>query len=391
MSESRAQFSNLQRATVVLTSITPWDEIPRLRHQVARQLARNFNVLWIRLPFHSDARWAIAASPRAVSDSVVELALPPLSRTVSRIWSREPLTRSILNRGVVQRVEQAIQKTTPRADILVNFFPWCPQLYRLPRFRVTLYVCNDDFAAQLPVLHRWHARLTEHRTVALADACLAVSHPLQQRFVQHNSRSHVFLPGVELETASHVTPPSTPRADGTTRVCFMGTLDRRLHYSWLERLVSEDPRFHLSLIGPIISDRAVKRLLSLERTEWHPPRFGQDLFEFLSRHDVLVAPYQEGMPGSGQTTAPNKLFQYLATGRPVVMAGRMHLASFPKDCLYSASSAQDFVQLVGLAHERDSAAHCAARRAVAEANSMDKRGDWLRRLIDDTAQVDGRN
>jgi glycosyltransferase involved in cell wall biosynthesis len=382
MDNSRTLLSSPPRATVVLTSITPWNEIPRLRHQVARQLSRFFNVLWLRLPFHRDGQGAYSSEPRLVHPGITAFEPTPLSRHLLRVWAREPVSQMVINRWVARKVDHLIQDYAPHATILVNFFPWCPQLLRLPRFRAAIYICNDDFAAQLAPLHRWHARLTEHRTVAIAHACLAVSAPIAARFRRWNGNTHLYMPGVELEPDSVCTPPSVPRVDGTTRVCFMGKIDRRLQYSWLEHLVAASPKVHLSLIGPISEPNAVKKLLSLERTQWHPPRFGRDLFDFLSRHDVLVAPYLPDMPGSGKVTIPNKLFQYLATGRPVVMGSHTELLDLPEDCTYAAESADEFARVVLLAHERDTADRCARRRCVAEANSMDERGNWLLKVIE---------
>ncbi len=42
-------FKDENRPLVVITTQTSWNEVPRMRHYVAKLLSKNFNVLFVEL------------------------------------------------------------------------------------------------------------------------------------------------------------------------------------------------------------------------------------------------------------------------------------------------------------------------------------------------------
>ena len=101
--------------------------------------------------------------------------------------------------------------------------------------------------------------------------------------------------------------------------------------------------------------------------------------EALETLDVLLLPYHAGhYSGLSIVAAPNKLFAYIASGRPVVAMGMPRLIPLPPGVVYSADSSDDLVEVIERAWNEDSESLQRLRRELAAENTWDRRGDELR-------------
>jgi glycosyltransferase involved in cell wall biosynthesis len=102
----------------------------------------------------------------------------------------------------------------------------------------------------------------------------------------------------------------------------------------------------------------------------------------MMNHDVLIMPYDLGRKGVRAATAPNKLFQYIACGKPIVISDMPAFLKLPDGFVYRASDAAQFVNAVHQAFAEDSDEMTRARLKFAAENTWDTRGDRLRDLLD---------
>jgi glycosyltransferase involved in cell wall biosynthesis len=105
----------------------------------------------------------------------------------------------------------------------------------------------------------------------------------------------------------------------------------------------------------------------------------------MSGCDVFVMPYDVSQPAVRAITAPNKLFQYLACGRPVVCSNLPSLLQLPDTFIYVAADAGQFVSAVRAAFAEDTVALATSRLDFAADNTWTARGDQLHRLIEQTS------
>src|SRR5262249_55506369 len=96
---------------------------------------------------------------------------------------------------------------------------------------------------------------------------------------------------------------------------------------------------------------------------------------------VFIMPYDTTQTAVRAITAPNKLFQYLACGRPVVCSDLPRLVELPRGFLYTAPTAREFVAQVWRAFSEDTAALRRDRLEYAAKNSWGGRGDRLREIL----------
>jgi glycosyltransferase involved in cell wall biosynthesis len=101
----------------------------------------------------------------------------------------------------------------------------------------------------------------------------------------------------------------------------------------------------------------------------------------LREADVFVMPYDASNEATRAITAPNKLFQYLACGRPVVCSALPRLIELPPGFMYTATDSAAFVAAVRRAFDEDSAERTRARLEYAATNSWTARGDQLQQML----------
>jgi glycosyltransferase involved in cell wall biosynthesis len=137
----------------------------------------------------------------------------------------------------------------------------------------------------------------------------------------------------------------------------------------------------LTLIGPIEHSAAVQRLARFDNFHHVAALQGDALKREMDRHDILVMPYDTTQAGVRASSAPNKLFQYLACAKPIVIADMPQLTPLPDHFVYRADSAAAFVRAIRQASADDSRDLRQARLDFARRNTWDARGDQIRALL----------
>jgi glycosyltransferase involved in cell wall biosynthesis len=367
------------KALVVVTSVTRWDEPPRIRHQVARQLLRFYNVLYVELPLHTAPG---QPALEQIADDLIIFRPPGYGRLRVRLRSHVPWVKRRLNAQLTRCIEEQVRSMGGTVAALVNFQFDFPQIMSSAVFPARIYLCNDDFHGDA----RWWARAANRRAeddvIRAASASLAVSLPLLDRLRRLSDSASLFMPGHEFGAADEASMyASFQNRSRPIRVAYMGYLNERMRTDWLGEML-QDPRFRLSLTGPVEHPSHWRSLLSHAHVDHVDTLVGERLQARLQEADVFVMPYDVRQPAVRAITAPNKLFQYLACGRPVVCSNLPGLIQTPEKFVYVAPDAQQFVQAVGRAFEEDDETLTRARLRFADENRWSVRGDGLRRLIE---------
>jgi glycosyltransferase involved in cell wall biosynthesis len=370
-----------EKPLAVVTTMTPWNEPPRIRHQVTRQLTRLYNVVYVDL--------SGAAADRDELEQISADLLVYTIRKVPGVWRKLhghlEYFRRRYQRAVAQRIESLIGRLGYERATLVNFQFDFPQIMASKRFGAKIYLCNDDFQVGAPWWMRGMNRRAEAAVVAAADVCLAVSLPLLDKLKKSTSRAELFLPGHEFGTGGQSAGVLRRTHNQPIRVCYMGYINVRLRIDWLAEL-AHDARFQLTLIGPVESKDLFADLLACESVTHLDTLVGDELQKRLQSFDVFVMPYDTRQTAVRAISAPNKLFQYLACGRPVVCSDLPSLLRFPDWFVYVAADAEQFKSAVCEAFTDDNEVRTAARLEYASQNTWDARGDLLQQIIQQAAR-----
>jgi glycosyltransferase involved in cell wall biosynthesis len=383
MAENALRFG-ADKPLAVITTMTRWDEPPRIRHQVTRQLTRFYNVLYVELIYSAAGD---PESVRHIADDLIVCRPAGLPWLTRKLRNNVAVFRRLCNGGYARRIESIVRRLGYERAVLVNFQFDFPEIMRSQLFQPRLYLCNDEFQTQSRPWVRALNRHAEEEVIRRADISLAVSTPLLEKLQRCAARAMLFLPGHEFdvdETSGRTAPAA--RGGRAIRACYMGFINDRLRADWLLRL-SAEPGVTLSLIGLVENEQLYAELLARDNVEHLGTLVGAELRERMSGCDVFIMPYDISQTVVRVITAPNKLFQYLACGRPVVCANLPNLLPLPDKFVYTASDAEQFVRALHVAVEEDSAALAAARVAYSARNTWRVRGDQLRDIIEGGAST----
>jgi hypothetical protein len=383
---SQAGFADPSLPLAVVVALTRWDEPPRMRHQVTRQLMRWFNVLFVELlPNHQPS--ASASKLRRVNERLLVFAPQPRLRIPIHAYANIPPAHRLVNRLYRDTILELLQSLGSRPVMLFSFVHDFPEIMAVSLFSYKIYFCFDEWPRMWRRASKpwgpkffYQSRLYQHyenQVATRADRCLASHTPLQEKLRRVNPNTDLFLHGHEFQDAIPVRPQANARA--AIKVGFMGYLSYNLKLDWLMTVLNADD-MELALIGPI--HKLDLAPFSKRNNFTHvPPLTGNSLLNKLAEMDVLIMPYDPRIPEVQVQTVSNKFFQYVAAGRPVVISHMPYYIEMPKGVLYRAKTAGEFINAIRQAHAEDCPAFVESRLRIAQENTWHKRGDQLYSII----------
>ena len=244
-------------------------------------------------------------------------SLPPGRALIERLAGRH-LGRMLRRLGV-----------DPRPVVMTSNIYCARVLSRLPR-KLLFYDFNDSpfqFAAAPAWAHGYW-----QRTLAEVDALFVVSEYYRRELSRQTDRPLVLLGnGVEHArfAAAREVPPelaALPRP----RIGYLGLLSHFLDFELLEALRRARRGGTLVLVGPgdPATDAQVRALAAREGVAVLGPRPYEDVPAWLQGLDLGVIPFRAASPHV-QGINPNKIYQYLAAGLPVVTTPVLDLDPAP--------------------------------------------------------------
>lgn len=193
----------------------------------------------------------------------------------------------------------------------------------LAREDLILYECYDDFSRIAGGPPDYHVLDLERRLAQRADLILATAHTLFERLVKENASTFYFPNAVDFEMFNRATDPDVPIAKELADIPrpiigFMGNLCGWYDFQLLEKVISRQRPWSFVFIGEVADEvhHLVAPLQTLPNTSFLGWRDFDALPSFLKGFDVAIMPYQ--VSDWTHTINPNKMWQYMAAGVPIV-------------------------------------------------------------------------
>jgi glycosyltransferase involved in cell wall biosynthesis len=215
-----------------------------------------------------------------------------------------------------------------------------------------------------------------------ARSCLILVSPSSQSVIYFLGSKPVIvrpLPeGVEFEAFDGVGERSLPFPDDLFNVKnpiigHFGPLDARANLHTVEKAAEAHPEWSFVFVGPVRTDVTELRKFPNVHILGEKPRL--HLPAYISRFDVCI-----GIAKSDGASAEN-LYQYLATGKPVVSAPHPAQALDYTEAIYLAGTPEEFIALCKKAIGERDAWKVRRRVEYGRAASWDARAAELERLI----------
>lgn len=216
----------------------------------------------------------------------------------------------------IQKVHIALVWALTRPDVVWVTFPdlWPCLPQRLLAGRTVVYDCMDDpeafFAHEAA---RAAVRAKERALLDRADLVLCSSRALEERARALKPRGEVLLvrnagPDGPLPEAP---PPAPEPVPGRLDLGYFGTVSDWMDWDLLDTVLDAAPDAHLHLVGPV--ERAPRAAHA--RLHFHGPVRREALMDEVAGVRAFVMPFRE--TPLVRAVDPVKLYEYLATGRPV--------------------------------------------------------------------------
>jgi len=276
------------------------------------------------------------------------------ARQVHRLVARDPVLRA----GVDLIVDYSASRT---ALALIDAVP----------HRRLVYDCTDDWLAVRGIPATLAA--DERRLLAAADLTLVPSRALLERKAAP-ARRCVRLPHGAL-VERFLLEPKPPVPAGRLTLLYYGHLHRQhLDFAVLEGIARLRPGWRVILVGPVRTPHRFPANVELAGQRPH-----EALRPLLAQADVLLLPYV--LNDYTRAVLPAKIYECLATGRPIVATPLPELTAGFSAHLRFATGAEEWVRAAEAAVPADTPEARTARVALARANSWAARFAELQTLL----------
>lgn len=372
---------------VVVCSEVQWRYVRTRKQQLVSRFPTDWPVLFLQAYVRGRPNaW------RPQRDGRVTYATIPVFKSIPN-----PLLRRLLDLGIVRAVVNGLVAVwvwwirvvtgfAGRDVVLVvsNIF-YGRILAGMPR-RAAIYDCNDNHLA-FPGTPSW-ARGYLARIVGQVDAVVVSAPVLREEVETFGPRRVVEIGnGVDfaLFDAAFTTPRHPPEIAGLPRPCigYAGALAAWIDLELMAAVARAFPSGTLALVGPAVGPqvRPAEFFAGVPNVVWLGSKPHEDLPHWVAEMDVCLIPFR--LDDLTRGVNPNKLYEYLALGKPVVATDFSPFIHTFGDLVRVGATPADFVREVEAAIAAPPEVE--ARRACARAHSWDAAAASFVRLVEELA------
>ncbi len=231
------------------------------------------------------------------------------------------------------------------------------------------YDANQDSALSVQVIHQCDRQLKDAADVVLYSG--------RKLFDEATEPHRFFLEqAVDFEHFSNLQVAPAAELDGIPHpiLGYFGAMDYVMDTDLIAEVARLRPGWHWVLLG--LKSNLVR--ISAPNVHFLGSKSYQDLPRYVRQFDVCVLPWRENNVFTSYGSAI-KVREYLATGKPVVMAPLYEYLQTPGPRFYRGT--REFIAQVEAALQEDSLSLAARRQAVVKDGTWDERARQLAALI----------
>lgn len=380
----------------VILSTQDWDSLPTRKHRFARWWAEGgHRVLYVEQQMHwlgwlADVRrqfgraWRWLRGPRQIAPNLWVYTLPP----VLPFFQMSGAVNRLNNALLLPILRAQIKRLGFRAPVLWTYTPHSADFVGRLGERAAVYECVDDFTAAKGLIHAGAIRRMEQRLIRAVDL-LIVTHPKLYEAKAAGARRAVVIPnGVDAEHMARAAAPDLPVAEALAGVKhpvigYLGAVNYWIDTALLGRLARAHPDWTLAIVGPVVRPLAnMKPLEGLPNVVLTGRVPYADVPRYVKAFDVCLNPYV--LDEVAEHCSPLKLYEYVATGKPVVSVDMPEAHRFA-GLIDIAHSAEEFIALVEAAVQKAMNGEADERAAARMAEAW--KHTWRSRFEDASAAL----
>lgn len=382
----------MRRLDVICLSSQDWTDVWTRKQRFMRRLARQgHRVLYVEL----QASWVSVTllrrdvgrafrwmrGPRKIEDNLyvatLPLALPGFQLSLGVNAANNVMMRAALSRWI-----RTLGFDRP---VLWTYNPYSDGLIGTLGESIAVYECVDEFSAShglvkadvVGELERRVLRKADHVVVthenllrskrALAPSIELISNAAE---VEHFARASL----AETQVAEDM------RAFRSPVVGVIGTLQYWIDFDLIRFLAEKRPGWSFVLIGPRGRLARTDKIEGVPNVHLLGRRPYDDLPAYVKGFDVCLNPYV--IDGTSENCSPLKLYEYLASGKPVVSVDMPEARRF-EDVVLIGENYHEVLQRLeeSIRPEQTSPAAVAARQRAVESHSWESRFQAMERAL----------
>lgn len=354
-------------------------------HHFARELARRHRVTFVDPPAGLLQCGRLRTTAETVEDGLVHVRLA--GGLSGRRWRPVHALNEIRWLKAIGRVLQQCNWGARGTRVCLHMLPVWEMAAEALRPDVTVYDAHDDWRNMPPNPRRLTERL-EREHARSADIVLSASAATERNFAELGRQTHELPNACEPEHfARAMTESEADELAGIPqpRVMFIGGVEESFDTDTVLHVARAMPDVSFVVIGPEIrSQRALRGQANVHMLGQRPY---DELPRYLSGADACWIPYRMTRRVMGRDCI--KLYEYLASGRPVVSVPLGRAVELGEHVHVTDGTADGMAAACRAALADDSATRREARLAAAREQSWARRAAKLERLIDQFSRAGG--
>jgi len=313
---------------IVCLSSQDWDDLWTRKQRFMQRLARQGNrVLYVetqaslvsvgllRADLGRAGRWR--AGPRPVEANLHVATLPLVWPGFQMSLAVNAVNNALLA-PLLRRWARRLRFDQP---VLWTYNPYSESLVGRLGERLAIYDCVDDFSSARGLVRRTVVQTLEARLIEKVRAVIVTHENLYLAKRARARAIHLIPNGVEVEHFQAAARPDTrvaPELQAIPRpvIGFIGSLQYWIDFDLLRFLAQARPRWSFVLVGPVGRLAKVAKLRGLANVHLLGRRPYAALPSYFRAFDVCLNPYV--VDDLARHCSPLKLYEYLASGKPVV-------------------------------------------------------------------------
>ncbi len=344
---------------IICLSTQDWDDLWTRKQRFMLRLARQGNrVLYVQQQLHLAgylrqfrAQWRrpfiSMAGSRRVEENLYIYTLPIL-------WPGDMMSLAA-NRFdyvvIARSLRREMARLGMRRPILWTYVPTAARLAGVLEESLMIYECVDDFRAARGLVKREVVGQLENALEKKANLVIVTSQHLYDLKQGKVSRLALIPNGADVEHFAKAMAPETRipeelQSVPQPRVGFLGSIHYWVDLDLVRYLAVARPEWSFVLVGPVGRLANINAVSGLKNVHFMGRQPYEKLPGYLKAFDACIVPYVPDDVAKG--ASPLKLYEYLASGKPVVSVDMPEAAQF-EGLVRIAGGREEFLQALAAA------------------------------------------
>jgi len=245
-------------------------------------------------------------------------------------------------------IKRQIKKLNFKNSVLWIYPPYSPYLIGKFNEKLVIYECVDEYSASKGLVRKETVKFLEKLTIQKSDLVIVTAQTLYDSKKDLAKNIYLIPNAAETEHFKKVTSEKTEIAQEMSKIKkpiigFLGTIQYWIDFDLLKYIAIQKPRWSIVLVGPVGGLAEIEKIKSLPNVYFLGRKPYEKVPNYLKGFDVCLNPYK--IDEVSKHCSPLKLYEYLASGKPIVSVDMPEAKKF-ENLIEISSNYEDFLEKI---------------------------------------------